>query len=495
MIYSLTIFLICLYSFLALLITLYCLLQFNLWYLYRNKSYRVAIGSKDNQAFEPLVTIQLPIFNEKFVVKRLLRRITAIDYPKDRLQIQILDDSTDDTLEISNSLADHYRSEGYNIQVIHRKERSGYKAGALNHAMQYVSGEFIAIFDADFLPEEDFLRRTLPQFKDEQIGVVQTRWTHLNQDYSLLTRLQALQLNVHFTVEQRGRYVGDLLLQFNGTAGVWRKKTIEQAGGWHADTITEDLDLSYRAQIAGYKIQYLEMVGSPAELPVEISSLKSQQFRWMKGGAETARKLLPFIWRSKKLSLRQKLHATGHLLNSSIFLLILFTGILSLPLMLLTRHLQLEIPWLGIGFIGLLSIVFVYYEANVRFANLERRTARNLFKFLFIFPVFLALSMGLSLHNTMAVIQGYLGKRTAFVRTPKFNITQSRDRWQNNPYIRTKIKPLVLFEGLFGLCFAVAFFNGLNHADYGFAYIHFMFAIGFTSIFIYSFTHALAKHQ
>lgn len=494
MIYTLTIFLIGLYAFFALLITMYCLLQFNLWYLYRIKSYNIKTVTEDDRTFEPLVTIQLPVFNEKFVVRRLVERIIEMDYPKDRLQIQILDDSTDETLQLSKALADKYASQGYDIALIHREDRSGYKAGALDNGLNTARGDFIAIFDADFLPEKDFLRRTLPRFQESNVGVVQTRWTHLNQDYSLLTRLQAFQLNVHFTVEQRGRYVGNLLLQFNGTAGVWRKDTIEKAGGWQADTITEDLDLSYRAQLAGYSIDYLEMVGSPAELPVEISSLKSQQFRWMKGGAETARKLLPVIWKSPKLKLRQKLHATGHLLNSSIFLLILLIGILSVPLMLLMRHLDIVIPWMGVGLIGLLSIVVVYYEANVRFLNLKKPGVRNLAKFLVIFPVFLALSMGLSLHNAIAVIQGYIGKKTAFVRTPKFNIVQTRTHWRDNPYIRASLKPLVLAEGALGICFAWAFINGILNEDYGFAYMHLLFAVGFTSIFLYSFKHALAKY-
>jgi cellulose synthase/poly-beta-1,6-N-acetylglucosamine synthase-like glycosyltransferase len=468
MIYSLTIFLIGLYFFFGMLITLYCLLQFNLWYLYRKKTYCVHLDEDhQNHAFQPAVTIQLPIFNEKFVVRRLVEKIVALDYPKELLQIQILDDSNDETLQLSRSLVDLYTAEGYDISLIHRKDRSGFKAGALDNGLKTAKGTFIAIFDADFLPEHNFLRQTIPSFKDDKVGVVQTRWTHLNQNYSLLTRLQALQLNVHFTVEQRGRYVGNLLLQFNGTAGVWRKKTIEHAGGWEADTITEDLDLSYRAQLAGYKIKYLEMVGSPAELPVEISSLKSQQFRWMKGGAETARKLLPVIWKSPNLNRRQKLHATGHLLNSSIFLLILLTGLLSLPLMFLMRSLDLQFPWMGIGFIGLLSIVVVYYEANVRFVNLGESSKKSVIKFIVIFPVFLALSMGLSLHNAIAVLQGYLGKKTEFVRTPKFNIMHSEDHWRHNPYLRASFNPLVMAEGLLGMCFSWAFFNGILNEDYG----------------------------
>jgi cellulose synthase/poly-beta-1,6-N-acetylglucosamine synthase-like glycosyltransferase len=490
--YTLTLGLLGLYVLVVVLITAYCLLQLNLWYYYRNP--RVKMNSRSGtEDFRPRVTIQLPIYNEKYVIERLVKKITKIQYPKELLQIQILDDSTDDTIDISKKLVEKYKSQGFDISLIYRTDRKGYKAGALDNGLGQAKGAFIAIFDADFLPSERFLIDTLPYFQNPDIGVVQTRWTHLNEDYSLLTRLQALQLNVHFTVEQQGRSAGDLMLQFNGTAGIWRKETIQKAGGWQIDTITEDLDLSYRAQMSGYKIQYLEHIASPAELPVEMSSLKSQQFRWMKGGAETARKILPRIWKNKSISLKQKFHATGHLMNSSIFLLILITGLLSLPLMFLLRHFGIEIPFLSVGFAGLLSIVFVYYEANVRAVLQKDNYTKRLLKFLVLFPVFLSLSMGLSLHNAIAVIQGYLGRKTAFVRTPKFNIVGQKQSWKNNVYLKNRLSGLILSEGILGACFLFAFVNGLLHRDFGFLYIHFMFAIGFLSIFYYSVKHGTTR--
>jgi cellulose synthase/poly-beta-1,6-N-acetylglucosamine synthase-like glycosyltransferase len=281
-------------------VTIYCLLQFHLLYLYK-KYHREnpQINYRQYEADDssvPFVTVQLPMYNEMYVAERIIDCVAQQEYPKSRFEIHVLDDSTDETKEIVEAKVEELKAAGYNIEHIHRTNRQGYKAGALQEAMPRAKGDYIAIFDADFTPRTDFLRTTIPYFEDDKVGIVQTRWEHINKDYSLLTRLQALQLNVHFTVEQAGRSYGNLLLQFNGTAGVWRKKVINEAGGWQSDTLTEDLDLSFRAQIAGYKIQYLEKLESPAELPVEMNGLKGQQFRWNKGGAQNARKLLRLIW-------------------------------------------------------------------------------------------------------------------------------------------------------------------------------------------------------
>lgn len=487
--YVVMILLLAFYSFTVLLLTGYCLLQLHLLYYYKKAPDKDFSNAQSDDHCEPHVTIQLPIFNEQYVVKRLLNQIIKMEYPREKLQIQILDDSTDETLDLSRKIAKQYSNLGFDISVIHRKNRSGYKAGALNHGLKTAKGEFIAIFDADFLPQENFLKKTLPYFKKRDIGVVQTRWTHLNQRYSLLTRLQAYQLNVHFTVEQSGRHRGNLMLQFNGTAGIWRRETIDRAGGWEADTITEDLDLSYRAQLAGYKICYLEHIPSPAELPVEMSSLKSQQFRWMKGGAEVARKILPQIICNQQLTLGQRLHAIGHVLNSSVFLLILTTGILSIPLMFLLRHFEIKIPYLSIGFMGMISIVLVYYEANVRSKLEAKNRWKSIYTFLFMFPVFLSLSMGLSLHNALAVLQGFSGKKTAFIRTPKFNMISGKEVWKGNQYLKRKWSVLDLVEGMLGLVFLVLSFNGIWHKDLGFLYLHLLFGIGFSTVFYYSIIH------
>ncbi|MBI3194132.1 MAG: glycosyltransferase, partial [Ignavibacteriae bacterium] len=280
----------------------------------------------------PLVTIQLPMYNEKYVVHRLIDAVVQMKYPKDRLEFQVLDDSTDETTKVVAVEVERYRQQGIDIVLLHRENRSGYKAGALKEGLKTAKGEFVAVFDADFVPNPDFLMKTLPYFfLDEKIGMVQTRWEHLNSDYSLLTRAQAMALDAHFVIEQNVRNKAGFFLNFNGTGGIWRKSCIEDAGNWHADTLTEDLDLSYRAQLRGWKFRYLNDVTSPAELPSEINALKTQQFRWTKGAVETARKILPMVWKSN-LPFNKKMASTLHLTNNIVFPFILLTGILNVPL-------------------------------------------------------------------------------------------------------------------------------------------------------------------
>ena len=472
-------------------ITIYCLLQFQLLLFYK-KYYRenrgIDIVKADVNSKLPFVTIQLPVFNELYVVERLLDSITQFNYPKDRFEIQVLDDSTDKTVEISRKKVEEYQAKGFQIELYHRTDRKGYKAGALKEAMPQAKGEFIAIFDADFLPHPDFLLNTIPQFKDEKTGVVQTRWAHINQDYSLLTRLQAMQLNVHFTVEQHGRYAGNCLLQFNGTAGVWRRECIESAGGWEADTLTEDLDLSYRAQLKGWKIIYLEKFASPAELPAEMNSLKSQQFRWMKGGAENARKLLPAIWKSS-LGRRQKLHATAQLMASGVFIFIFISGVFSVPMVFALHFLGLKTSIFAFFFLGLLAIIAIFYVANVEAEIRDEPYSRKLFKFILLFPVFLALSMGLSLHNSIAVIQGYMGRQSAFIRTPKFNIRNLKDSFQHQNYLSSKLSWTTIFEGLLAIYFLAGIVGGIYLQNTSFALFHLLLAIGFGAICYYTISH------
>ena len=436
----------------------------------------------------PFVTIQLPIYNEYFVVSRLIDQIMALDYPKDKFEVHVLDDSTDETREISRTKVKEYKDQGYNIELVTRKERKGYKAGALKDGMAVAKGEYIAIFDADFLPEKDFLKQTIPYFDDPEVGVVQTRWGHINQAYSLLTELQAFQLNVHFTVEQQGRESADLLLQFNGTAGVWRKKTIEDAGGWEADTLTEDLDLSYRAQLKGWKINYLEDILSPAELPVEMIGLKSQQYRWMKGGAETAKKLLPVIW-SSHLGVKQKLHATTHLLGSSIFLFVFLLGVFSVPLLFVLNPLNINESILGLFLLSTLAIIAVYYVANVQSAWDGDNKLKSIIKFVLIFPLFLALSMGLSLHNSLAVLQGFRGKKSSFVRTPKFDIKKAGDKFAKSKYRSKKLPSITILEGILALYFLMGIFSGIYLGEPSLLVFHIMLFIGYGTIFYYSIKH------
>ncbi|MEL6669172.1 MAG: cellulose synthase family protein [Bacteroidota bacterium] len=440
----------------------------------------------------PFVTVQLPIYNEYFVIGRLIDAVCLFDWPKDRFEIHILDDSTDETVEVVAEKVAEYQAKGFQIEQIRREKRQGFKAGALRDGMSSAKGDFMAIFDADFVPEPDFLKRTMPHFRDPEIGVVQTRWEHINQDYSLITKLQAIQLNVHFTVEQKGREKGGHLLQFNGTAGIWRRAAIEAGGGWEADTITEDLDLSIRAQLAGYRITFLEEVGSPSELPVEMNSFKSQQHRWMKGGAETARKMLPQVWGSD-LPLAKKIYATNHLLASTIFVFVFICGVFSVPLLYFLGDLidyGISKNFFAVFLVGLLSIIAIYYVANVQSpANREQSFGRSVFKFLVLFPLFLALSMGLSLHNTVAVIQGWLGKKSPFVRTPKFNIKNTAKQLKTGKYLTGKLNLITLGEGVLCLYFLAAVVGAFVLQNTTFIVFHLLLALGYGTIFFYSLKH------
>lgn len=479
------------------LITIYCLLQLNLLYNYR-KSYRRfndAYKNKDGDSAAnqwPFVTIQLPIFNEMYVVERLIDNIMQMDYPKDRFEVHVLDDSTDETVEIVRKKVSHYNKLGFQIAQIQRSNRTGYKAGALKEATHQAKGDFIAIFDADFLPNKDFLKKTMRHFEDEQTAVVQTRWEHLNENYSLITRLQALQLNVHFSIEQQGRQGGNYLRQFNGTAGVWRRAAIDDAGGWEADTLTEDLDLSIRAQLKGWKIIYLEEVGSPAELPAEMNGLKSQQYRWMKGGAETARKMLPTIWKSH-LTFGQKFQVTIQLLGSSIFVCIFLMGVFSVPALYFMGQWTLGGDIMAAALSGLIAFLAVQYTANVEVPSKEGGYWKKLFKFIVLMPLFLALSMGLSLHNTIAVIQGWLGKSSSFVRTPKFNIKGLQDSFKSHKYLATKITWTTFFEGILTLYFLGAVYYGYQEQHMQFFLLHILLVIGYGTIFYYSLRHLRFK--
>lgn len=473
-------------------ITLFCLIQFHLYYLYRNNLKKTAQYSGDPIKKWPSVTVQLPIFNEKYVVGRLIDKIAELDYPKNKLLIQILDDSTDETSNIIKSKADYYTKAGFSVRHIRRPDREGYKAGALAYGISKASSDFLAIFDADFLPGPDFLKSALSVLvKNDHLALVQTRWRHINQNDSLLTRLQALQLNIHFTIEQKGRMNADLFLQFNGTAGIWRKEAIIDAGGWQHDTLTEDLDLSYRAQLKGWKIAYIEEYSSPAELPVEINSFKSQQFRWMKGGAETAKKLLPSIWASH-LPFVKKIHASIHLLGSSTFLFIFLASIVSVPSMALNTYFNVNRGYLMVFLIGTLAFALIFTYANYRayLLDLHPPSVKKHFSFFIYFPVFLAVFMGMSFHNTIAVFQGFKGIKSSFIRTPKFNTmpgngNTERD-WKSNQYIDLQIGKTTLTEGFLSLYFSAAVIWGLWTEHFFFILYHLSLAVGFGLIFFLS---------
>lgn len=471
-----------LYSISLLYIFLFSLGQLHLTWLYVRRKNDKSDLSGSAQVFSPKVTIQLPVFNERYVVERLIEAVSKLKYPKDSLEIQILDDSTDDTTAIILKKVESLRLLKLDINLIHRENRSGFKAGALDHALKLAKGEFIAIFDADFIPDPDFLKNTLHVFSDPSIGAVQTRWDHINKDYSILTRLQAFGLDAHFSVEQGARNNAGSFINFNGTCGIWRKECIEDAGGWSSDTLTEDLDLSYRAQLKNWKFKYLEEISTPGELPVIMPAIKAQQYRWNKGAAETARKVFGKVVHSDIAGIN-KVHAFFHLFNSSVFLSLLLGAILSVPMLFIRRD-HPELNWIfilgNIFLLGFMSITIFYWVATKRFNENASRTFFNLF------PGFLVVSMGLSLHNGIAVIEGLLGIKTPFVRTPKFNITRKGESWKNNIYVHPKLNAITLFEGLLCLYFiagiAIGFYLQVNIL----ILFHVMLAIGFGCVFYYS---------
>lgn len=483
------------YTISLLLIFLYSLAQLNLLYNYltaKKKKDTSELLDFSNPEEIPFVTIQLPVYNEMYVMDRLLDNIALMDYPKDKLEIQVLDDSTDETVSTTFQHVEKLRETGLDIKHIRRTDRSGYKAGALKEGLKIAKGEFIAIFDADFLPKPNWLKQTVPYFKDEHIGVVQTRWGHINRNYSILTKIQAFALDAHFTLEQVGRNSKGHFINFNGTAGVWRKTCIIDAGNWEGDTLTEDLDLSYRAQLKNWKFKYLEDVETPAELPVVISAARSQQFRWNKGGAENFRKMMWRVLKSKNISPKTKLHGLLHLLNSTMFLNVFLVAVLSIPMLYIKNeyaHLRFYFYFMSF-FVVSTIIFFVCYW--MMYKEIYGKGFKNFFQYVVLFFTFFSIAMGFSLHNSIAVIEGHIGKRSEFIRTPKFNISSLKDTWKGNKYLRKKLSVNVIFEGALMLYFAFglysAFIVGDQGGDFGLFPFHLMLFVGFGFVFFKSIT-------
>ncbi len=481
------------YTVAIVLIFMYALAQLNLLVNYLSAQRKANDCPKldlTNPDEVPHVTIQLPVFNEMYVMERLLDNISEIEYPKEKLEIQVLDDSTDESV---NTTADHIKrlqTKGIDIQHIRRENRTGFKAGALKEGLEIAKGEYIAIFDADFLPKKDWLMRTIPFFKDDNIGVVQTRWGHINRNYSLLTRIQAFALDAHFTLEQVGRNSKGHFINFNGTAGVWRKECIIDAGNWEGDTLTEDLDLSYRAQLKNWKFKYLEDVETPAELPVVISAARSQQFRWNKGGAENFRKMLWRVLKNKNISLKTKVHGLLHLLNSTMFLSIFTVAVLSIPMLYIkNEYAHLRVYFYFMSFFVISTIIFfICYWFMYR--QIYGSGFKKFFSYIGMFFTFFSIAMGFSLHNSIAVLEGHIGKRSEFVRTPKFNINSIKDSWKGNKYLRKKLSLNVIIEGILMLYFAFglysAFIVGDQGGDFGLFPFHLMLFVGFGYVFFKS---------
>jgi cellulose synthase/poly-beta-1,6-N-acetylglucosamine synthase-like glycosyltransferase len=378
----------------------------------------------------PRVTVQLPIYNEMYVVERLLESVMAIRYPKDLLEIQVLDDSTDETCAIARRAVARYRENGFDVHYIHREDRIGYKAGALDAGLRVATGEFVLIFDADFLAPPDVLEKALGSFTDPEVGLVQMRWGHINRDYSLLTQVQAIMLDGHFVMEHGARSRSGRFFNFNGTAGIWRRTTIDDAGGWEHDTLTEDLDLSYRAQTKGWRFTYLQDLVSPAELPVEMNAFKAQQQRWAKGSVQTLKKLLPRVLASD-LPWWIKVESTFHLTANLAYPLMVILAALLFPAMVMRysmgwqEMLVVDLPIFLAAFASVCS--FYVFSQKELFPD----TWRSRLKYI---PAVLGVGIGISINNAVAVVEGLFGGPSEFKRTPKYRIEGAGDEWKLKRY-------------------------------------------------------------
>ena len=425
----------------------------------------------------PKVTIQLPLYNEKYVVERLLAAVARTDYPRDRFEVQVLDDSTDETAEVARAAVKRLDREGFPVRYLHRAHRTGYKAGALAAGLAQATGEFIAVFDADFLPPPDFLRRTIPHFADPRAGMVQARWTFLNRDYSLLTRVQAMLLDAHFVLEHGARSRAGLFFNFNGTAGVWRRQAIEDAGGWQHDTLTEDTDLSYRAQLKGWRFVYLPDVECPSELPVDINAFKAQQARWAKGLMQTARKVLPRVLRAP-LPWRVKFEAFYHLTATISYPLMVALSALLLPAMIVRFYqgwwqmIWLDLP-LFLGATCSVSAFFLYAQRELDPKGWKR-------SFL-VLPSLMAVGVGLALRNTRAVLEALAGHESSFVRTPKYRIEKARRDWRGLVYRASGQGWLAWAELSLGLYFCWAAWFAFSRANYA--------TLPFLALFLWGYTY------
>jgi cellulose synthase/poly-beta-1,6-N-acetylglucosamine synthase-like glycosyltransferase len=419
----------------------------------------------------PFVTVQLPIYNEQFVIDRLIDSCCQLEYPKDRLEIQVLDDSTDETQEVAAALVKKYQEMGHPIVYLHRTNRHGYKAGALDEGLKVAKGQFVAIFDADFVPPSDWIMKVIHHFSDSAIGMVQTRWTHLNRDYSFLTQVEAMLLDGHFVLEHGARSRSGVFFNFNGTAGMWRREAIFEAGGWQHDTLTEDTDLSYRAQMVGWKFKYLQDVECPAELPIEMTAFKTQQARWAKGLIQTSMKLLPRLFKTK-LSWREKLEAWYHLTANISYPLMIVLSVLLMPAMII-RFYQ--------GWFQMLFIDFPLFAASTfsigSFYLVSQQVLfpKRWYRTLFYLPFLMSLGIGLTLTNSKAVIEALLGIQTSFKRTPKYRVQVKGEKSKASKY-RKRLGILPLFELLIGGYFALCIWYSIANQN--------IFTVPFLMLFV-----------
>jgi cellulose synthase/poly-beta-1,6-N-acetylglucosamine synthase-like glycosyltransferase len=446
------------YCLMMLVLSVYSFHAYLMVYLYRkNKVNRQKVRCQFTEW--PSVTVQLPIYNEQYVVERLIASAAALDYPKDKLEIQVLDDSTDETREHAEQLAEKYRRQGINIVHLHRTDRSGFKAGALKAGLAVAQGEFLAIFDADFVPPADFLKDMMPYFSSPKIGLVQARWGHINGQASLLTKGQAIGLDAHFVIEHGARNSSGIFMNFNGTAGIWRKQAIITAGDWQQDTLTEDMDLSYRAQLAGWEFVYVNDIVCPAEVPEEVHGYKAQQYRWAKGAIQTAKKLLPRIWRDSKLSGLRKWEATIHLTNHIVFPVMLMVTLLSFPMMILKVS---QVTSRGF-FIGATIFTLCAFSYPIFYIYAQKEIYPDWRRRICFLPILMAGAIGLSVINSKAVFSALFNRQSAFARTPKYNLTLGKPKgWSGKKY-KAKFEMTVVLELLLVVYTSAALWYAFEH--------------------------------
>src|SRR5246127_5500278 len=462
------------YFVVLILLASYGLHRYILVYLYYKN--RKNHTSEPATRFEdlPRVTVQLPMFNEQFVAERLIESVCKLKYPREKLDIQVLDDSTDETVEVGRDLVERYAALGHPITYHHRTKREGYKAGALREGMKTAKGEFIAIFDADFLPTEDFLLRTIHHFTDSRIGMVQTRWTHINRNYSFLTEVEAILLDGHFVLEHSGRARSGVFFNFNGTAGMWRRRAIQEAGGWQHDTLTEDTDLSYRAQLKGWKFIYLQEVECPAELPVEMTAFKTQQARWAKGLIQTAKKILPRVMKSDA-PLHTKIEAWYHLTANLSYPLMVVLSVLLLPAMII-RFYQ---GWFQMLYIDLpLFMASTFSISSFYLVSQRELFPKSWPRALLYLPFLMSLGIGLTITNTKAVIEALIGKQSAFARTPKYRVESKKDKVGATKY-RKRLGWVPWVELLIGAYFALTVYYAVENENYITVPFLLLFVVGY----------------
>ena len=476
--YHVTAFDLCLlipYFIVLIILAFYGMHRYQLVYLYYKYKKNKATDPPSHFTELPRVTIQLPIFNEQFVIDRLVDCVCKMEYPPEKLEIQVLDDSTDETVEVARAVVERYAAQGHNITYHHRTNREGYKAGALDKGLKVSSGEFVAIFDADFTPLPDWIMKVIHHFAEADVGMVQTRWTHLNRNYSFLTEVEAILLDGHFVLEHGGRSRAGVFFNFNGTAGMWRRQAIDDAGGWEHDTLTEDTDLSYRSQLKGWRFKYLQDVECPAELPIEMTAFKTQQARWAKGLIQCAKKDLPKVLGSD-VSRREKLEAWYHLTANLSYPLMIVLSTLLMPAMIIRSYQG----WFQMLYIDLpLFLASTFSISSFYLVSQKELFPKSWLRTFLYLPPLMGLGIGLTITNTKAVLEAIVGKQTAFARTPKYRIVTKQDKSMAAKKYRKRLGFVPYIELAIGTYFALTVWYAMSVENY--------FTVPFLILFVFGY--------